>query len=133
MFDFVVSVFREPVFVVLSKVIFTSYFWVSGFIFLLDFNKSVTAMKTVGLPMPTIFSLLTITLQISGSALIITNFMSLGWLGASCLAIFTALTVPLSYPFWKYTGEERLENLYNALEHLTVIGGLMLIAAISLS
>ena len=64
--------------------------------------------------------------QLFGSAFIIANRFT--WLGAGMLAVFTALTIPIAHNFW--TMEEPLRTLefYVVMEHVTVIGALMVVA-----
>lgn len=65
-------------------------------------------------------------MQLAGSLLVILNRWT--WLGAGALGVFTALTIPIAHTFW--TMEEPLKTVefYIVMEHITVIGGLMLAA-----
>src|SRR3546814_6308450 len=71
------------------------------------------------------------TTQLTGSALVITNFAGLGWIGAFGLAVFLLLTIPIGHPFWKFEEPKRTGEFHIALEHITVVGGLMLAAILS--
>jgi len=55
-------------------------------------------------------------------------FNRAAWLGAGALAVFTALTIPIAHPFWQLEGETAMFEMLVALEHVTVIGGLIVVA-----
>ena len=50
--------------------------------------------------------------------------------GAMLLAIFTALTIVFVDHFWDMTGPAFKANLADALENLSIIGGLLLVVAV---
>ena len=52
-------------------------------------------------------------------------------LGAGALAIFTALTIPLVHHFWTMQGPEAMVHFFFVAEHVSLIGGLMLVAILS--
>ncbi|WP_271963877.1 hypothetical protein [Pseudomonas aeruginosa] len=81
---------------------------------------------------PVTMVVLTIILQTFGSIFVITNWYGLGWIAAGALAIFTLLTIPVAHAFWKWDGSKRVEEFNIALEHLTVVGGFMLAAILTL-
>ena len=61
-----------------------------------------------------------------GSALVIANRWA--WLGAGMLAVFTALTIPIAHNFWAMQEPMRTLEFHFVAEHITVIGGLMVVA-----
>jgi uncharacterized membrane protein YphA (DoxX/SURF4 family) len=48
-------------------------------------------------------------------------------LGAALLAAFTVLATLLGHPFWSLRGEATRRELTTSLEHLAIIGGLILV------
>lgn len=116
----------------LAKVILTSFFWVAGLFGLFNFKAIVQEMIDVNLPVPQAFALATIACQVGGSVLLISNAGGLGWLGAGALAVFTILCIPVAHPFWKYEEPKRTPEFHIVLEHVTVVGGLMLAASMSI-
>ncbi len=50
------------------------------------------------------------------------------WLGAGALGIYTFLTILIAHHFWDMQGDERLAEMRTAIEHLSIIGGLMTVA-----
>ncbi|HCM9210345.1 TPA: DoxX family protein [Enterobacter roggenkampii] len=98
----------------------------AGFYGLFNFGEIVLEMVDVGLPLPVLFATGTILCQLVGSALVISNFAGYGWIGSAMLIVFTLLTIPVGHPFWKFSEPQRTQEFHIALEHITVIGGLMM-------
>jgi transmembrane protein len=121
--DFLVS---SRAFGYLARTILTYMFWASGLAKLIDFNAGVAEMSFFGLEPAPLFNIAVIVTQFGGSALIIANRWT--WLGAGALAVFTVLTIPIAHTFW--TMQEPLKTLefYVVMEHITVIGALMVVA-----
>lgn len=116
---------------ILARLAVTSFFWISAFGGLLNFRKTVEGVANMGLPMPAVSASAVIAWQFAGSALIVFDVCGIGWIGAGMLVIFTIMTIPLGHPFWKFDGARRTAEFHISLEHLTVIGGLMLAAILS--
>ena len=69
----------------------------------------------------------TVAVQLLGSLMLI--FGRLGWLAAGALGVFTGLATLIAHPFWTLTDPiERFHALNTFLEHIGLIGGLMLAA-----
>ncbi len=109
-----------------ARLVLTSMFWLSGIAKLADFNGGVAEMAHFGLEPPALFNIATAVVQLVGSALIIANRWT--WLGAGMLAVFTALTIPLAHNFWTMEEPMRTVEFYIVMEHITVIGALMVVA-----
>ncbi|PEQ11701.1 DoxX family protein [Novosphingobium sp. PC22D] len=110
----------------LARIVLTFGFWGSGLSKLIDFPSGVAEMAQAGLEPATAFNIATIITQLVGSALIILNRWT--WLGAGALGVFTALTIPLVHHFWTMEEPFRTMEFYVVMEHITVIGGLMVAA-----
>src|SRR3546814_20321761 len=89
---------------------------------LFNFKVIVQEMIDANLPSPRLFAIATMATQLTGSALVITNFAGLGWIGAFGLAVFLLLTIPIGHPFWKFEEPKRTGEFHIALEHITVVG-----------
>ena len=83
-------------------------------------------MAHFGLEPAVAFNIGVIITQLGGSALIILNRWT--WLGAGALAVFTALTIPIAHSFWAMEEPFKTMEFYVVMEHITVIGGLMVVA-----
>lgn len=129
--NFIIALLIHPLTLVVAKVVLTFVFWMAGLFGLFNFKVIVQEMVDVNLPYPRLFAVATIATQLAGSLLIITNVGGLGWLGAGWLAIFLLLTIPLGHPFWKFQEPKRTHEFHIALEHVTVVGGLMLAGILS--
>lgn len=110
----------------LARTLLTFSFWASGLAKLIDFPAGVAEMAHFGLEPAVAFNIATIVTQLAGSTLIILNRWT--WLGAGALAVFTALTVPLVHNFWTMEEPFKTMEFYVVMEHITVIGGLMVVA-----
>jgi transmembrane protein len=120
------SITGSRVFGFLARTILTSMFWLSGIAKLADFNAGVAEMAHFGLEPATGFNIAVAITQLVGSALIIANRWT--WLGAGMLAVFTALTIPIAHNFWTMQEPIRTIEFYVVMEHITVIGALMVVA-----
>lgn len=114
----------------LARVLLTCMFWVSGFAKLFHFEDTVTEMQEAGLPGPMLIAALTILVQIAGSALVIFGG-GLTWLGAGALGVFTAMAIIIAHPFWQTEAPNAALNLAIGTEHISMIGGLMLVSILA--
>lgn len=110
----------------LSRVALTSAFWIGGLTKLLDFPSAVAEQAHFGLQPPALFAILTIFVELVGSALVISG--RLVWLGAGALGVFTALAMVLAQRFWDMAGDARFQTMNSFFEHLGLIAGLVLAA-----
>jgi transmembrane protein len=110
----------------LARILLTFMYWGSGLSKLIDFNGGVAEMAHFGLEPAAAFNIAVIITQLGGSALIILNRWT--WLGAGALAVFTALTIPIAHTFWAMEEPFKTIEFYVVMEHITVIGGLMVVA-----
>jgi transmembrane protein len=109
-----------------ARILVTFMFWWAGFGFLFNFPGAVQMMSTYGLePAAPIAALLVFVLLV-GSALVIDG--RLAWFGAGMLGVFTLATIPIIHPFWSMTGAAATEARLECEEHMSVIGGLILVS-----
>ncbi|USJ28507.1 DoxX family protein [Ensifer adhaerens] len=130
--SFIAAFLESSVALIGGRVVLTCLFWMAGIFGIFNFSVVVQEMRDAALPLPATFAVATIACQLIGSALIITNFAGLGWLGAGALGVFTLLSIPLGHPFWTYAEPRRQQEFQIALEHVTVVGGMLLAAILSL-
>jgi transmembrane protein len=122
----IVALLDSAAFRVLARVLLTLPFWMSGLAKIADFGFAQQEMAMFGLNPAAAFAIATIVTQLVGSALVISGRHA--WLGAGALGIFTALTIPIAHHFWALEGERAMMEMFFAVEHISVIGGLMLAA-----
>ena len=108
----------------------TAFFY-SGVSKLVDFDAALGEAAHFGLQPAWLFAAGIIVTQLGGSAL--TVFASGRWqaLGAIALAGFTIIATPIGHAFWTMQGMDRFHNLNSFLEHIGLVGGLMLVACIA--
>lgn len=104
-------------------------FLASGLAKLIDFSGGVAEMGQLGFNPPVAFNIAVVAVQLVGSVLVIVNRWT--WLGAGMLGVFTALTIPLVYRFWSMEGEHAMMSMLVALEHVGILGGLVLVSILS--
>lgn len=109
-----------------ARTVLTFVFWGSGLSKLMDFSAAMGEMSHFGLEPSPLYAVATIIVQLTGSALIILNRWT--WLGAGALAVFTALTIPIAHHFWTMEEPFRTIEFHVAMEHISMIGALMVVA-----
>ncbi|WP_231712557.1 DoxX family protein [Vineibacter terrae] len=125
----VTAILEARAFGILARVLLTFVFWTSGLAKLLEFTANAAMMAELDLHPGWAFNAATLVVQIGASLLIIIGHWT--WLAAGALAVFTVLTIPIAHPFWIKEGEAAFRDMTVALEHVSVIGGLLLAAILS--
>jgi transmembrane protein len=113
----------------LSRIIITFMFWYAGFGFLFDFTGAQATMGMTGLQPLWLIAALTILVEIGASLLIVVDRFV--WFAAGALGVFTLLTIPLVHHFWTMQGGEAISAKLESEEHLTVVGGLIILSIAS--
>ena len=126
--ELIESLLRTRWFAFAARVVLTFVFWSAGLAGIFDFPMKVAEMRSVGLAMPELFAVAVTIVQLGGSLLIITN--KYAWLGAGALSVFLALTIPIAHAFWTMSEPQRTFEFFVVLEHISIIGGLMVAAAL---
>ena len=116
-------------FAVLARIVLTFVFWGAGLDKLINFSDAVGEMSHFGFGAPTLIAALAVATLLISSFLIIFNIVS--WLGYGALAVFLVLTIPVAHPFWAFSGPEGVHHFRVAVEHVSLIGGLMTGAILS--
>jgi transmembrane protein len=111
---------------IFGRVLITFMYWYAGIGFLLNFPGAVEQMGALGMEPAVVIAALTIAVELVGSALIIDG--RLAWLGAGMLGVFTLATIPLIHDFWNMTGLAATQAMLESEEHLTVVGGMIIVA-----
>ena len=114
-------------FQIFARIVLTTPFWAAGVQHAIGWKDWVGAMAHFSLNPPAPFGILTLATCLIGTALVVfTNRWA--WLGAGALGIFTALTIPIAHAFWNMQGQAAMTEFYTVLEHVSIIGGLMVMA-----
>lgn len=114
---------------VVAAVLLTLPYWTSGIAKLANLPGALGEARHFGLEPAALTVALIIFIQIGGSLLII--FGRKAWLGAGALGVFTAIATLLAHPFWEVSDPvARFHERNIFLEHIGLIGGLMLAAVL---
>lgn len=120
---------RAPRFATLAAVLLTLPYWTSGVAKLFDLGGALGEARHFGLEPAALVVALTIAVQIGGSLLVILGRRA--WLGAGALGVFTAAATLIAHPFWQVADPmARFHKRNTFLEHVGLIGGLMLAAVL---
>ncbi len=126
---FISAILRSPVTAFLARLLLVFMFLGSAISKITDFAGAQAEMAYFGLNPPWLFALATIATQLAGGVLILLNRAT--WLGAGALGVFTALTIPIAHHFWTMEGQMAQIEFYFVVEHLAVIGGMLLVAILA--
>lgn len=126
MHSFVTTLTSTAWFGYVARILLTYMFWASGIAKLVDFQAALGEMAHFGLNPPVAFAIATIIVQLVGSALIILNRWT--WLGAGALGVFTLLTIPIAHNFWTMEEPFKTIEFYVVMEHISIVGALMVVA-----
>ena len=102
-------------------------FCVSGAQKLMNPAGVVAAVSGKGLPYPEVLGYLTIAAELGLGLLIALGFYARA--ASVLLAVFTLATIVVFHNFWAMSGEAARTNQIQAMKNLSIIGGLLMIAA----
>lgn len=113
----------------LARLLLAVVFVSSGLAKLLAWDSSVAEMQAAGLQPAALFNIASAVVLLGGSLCLLLD--RLLWLGSGALAVFMLLTIVIVHTFWNKHGAEQQLALFFALEHLSVVGGLICAAIAS--
>jgi uncharacterized membrane protein YphA (DoxX/SURF4 family) len=105
------------------------YYLVSGLSKIANFGGAVAEMAQADLPAPAALALLTIFVELAGSALVLIGRWV--WLAAGMLGVFTAIGAVTAHAFWKVSGRARIQAITVFLMHIGLIAAFVLCALIA--
>ena len=114
-----------------AKVLLAIAFVYSGVSKLLNFDAAIGEANHFGLSPAPVFAAATLATQLVGAALMLLGRGLWSALGALALAAFTVVATVIGHPFWTMSGMEQFHNRNAFLEHLGLVGGFLLVAALS--
>ena len=110
----------------IARLCLAAVFLYSGVDKLWHWRSSIEEVRGDGLPWPAAFAGATVFTQLVGGCLVATGFFA--WLGALLLAGFTVAATLLGHRFWLRRGAEFRHELTTSLEHVAIVGGLLLLS-----
>jgi len=123
------AVLESPWLWLVARVLIIVVFASSGLAKLVDFEGGIAEMRQAGLEPAWLFNVLVIAVLLVSTVLILLDRAL--WLGAAALSIFLALTIVVVHHFWSLPEQQAMLSMFFALEHLSVIGGLIAVAIAS--
>ena len=124
--SFISVALASPAVSLVARLALVSPFAISGIAKLLDFGGATAEVRGLGLPHSAPVAAAVVATQIIGSLLFLSRRFC--WLGAGILSGFTAFATLLAHAFWQFDGVERAHQLATFLEHVAIVGGLVLAA-----
>ena len=115
----------------IARVCLAAVFLYSGIDKLWHWRSSIEEVRNDGLPWPAAFAAATVFTQLVGGFLVAIGFFA--WLGALLLAGFTVAATLLGHRFWLRRGAEFRRELTTSLEHVAIVGGLLLLSLLDLT
>lgn len=114
----------------IARLCLAAVFLYSGIDKLRHWRSSVEEVKGDGLPWPALFAGATVFTQLVGGCIVAVGFFA--WLGALLLAGFTVAATLLGHRFWLRRGAEFRREVTTSLEHVAIVGGLLLLCLLDL-
>jgi putative oxidoreductase len=117
--------------VVAARLLLAAVFLYSGQDKLRHWRASIGEVAELGMPTPALFAAATVATQIAGGLSVALGIGAA--VGAALLAGFTIVATLLGHRFWLLHGSEARRELTTSLEHLAIVGGLVLVGVGALS
>jgi putative oxidoreductase len=111
---------------IVGRLCMAAVFLYSGQDKLRHWRKAVAEVAELKLPVPAAMAGGTIAVQLIGGLSLVSNFETA--IGAALLAGFTIAATLIGHRYWLLTGDPAKQAFTTALEHLAIVGGLMLVA-----
>ncbi|MFE1600050.1 DoxX family protein [Methylobacterium sp. ID0610] len=111
-----------------ARILVVALFLWSGFGKLMNPGGVTGAIAAKGLPAAQILAYLTIAAELGLGLLIAAGLYARA--AAVALAAFTAMTIVFFHNFWTMTGDAVRMNQIQALKNVSIIGALLIIAAV---
>lgn len=114
---------------IVARILLAVVFLSSGLAKLLDFQGGLAEMRAAGLEPDWLFNIATIAVLLGGSILLLLD-RALA-LGIGALAVFLVLTILVVHRFWALPQPQAQAAMFWALEHISLVGGLVAAAIAS--
>jgi putative oxidoreductase len=109
-----------------ARALLGALFMVAGIRGALAFAGTAAYMGRLGFPLPEVAAVLTIAIEVGGSALLIIGWKT-RW-AALLLALFAAIAAFAGHRFWQVHASQYTNELHHFLKDLAVAGGMLMIA-----
>lgn len=116
-------------FLLLARLLLTFVFWSDALLQLTAFGVYSKALERFRLKPGWAFNVATMILKLVASLMIVLDYHA--WIAVIALSIFVLLTIPIAHAFWAKSGQEAFNARSFAMEHVSLIGGLLLAGLLS--
>ena len=126
----VAAILNAPGVAVISRVLLTSPFWISGLLKAFDFESAVGEAAHFGLRPAVLTAMIVLLLQLGASLAVILGQRV--WLSAGALGVFTVLATLVGHAFWTLAEPmARFHDMNAFMANVGLLGGLILAAMLS--
>ncbi|OLP62029.1 hypothetical protein BJF93_07880 [Xaviernesmea oryzae] len=113
----------------LARMLLTFVFWSDALLQLMAFKTYSRALERFGLKPGWAFNMATMIFKIAMSLMIVLDDHA--WIAVTALSVFVLATIPIAHAFWGKSGEAAFIARNFALEHMSLIGGLLMAGMLS--
>jgi putative oxidoreductase len=118
----------EPYVTFLGRLLLSSIFLISGFTKIAKPSGDAGQMRSKGMPAVGFFLVMAILVEVGGGLSILLGYKAR--LGALALFLYLIPVTCIFHNYWTYQDQERLVQMENFMKNLTIMGGLLLVAAL---
>lgn len=118
----------EPYLTFLGRLLLSSIFLISGFTKIAKPSGDAGQMRSKGMPAVGFFLVMAILVEVGGGLSILLGYKAR--LGALALFLYLIPVTCIFHNYWTYQDKERLVQMENFMKNLTIMGGLLLVAAL---
>jgi transmembrane protein len=125
--SWVAAILHSRMFLFVARLLLVTTYVVPGVMQAAQFQATMGDFAHFNLMPPAAYVTASIITLLAGSILVILGG-KWTWLGAGALGVYTGLTILIVHHFWTMQGAEWLSEMRQTLEHISLIGGLMVVA-----
>lgn len=112
-----------------GRVLLASLFILGGVDKIMDPASSISAMQTVGLPLPDLLIWAVVALELGGGLAVAVGIGRAAQMAAVALVLHTIAINVLLHPFWALDGDMARTELPLFFKNVAVMGGLLIVAS----
>jgi putative oxidoreductase len=118
-----------PTLIIIGRFLLGLYFIQAGVRNFMKLPLHTGILQKKGIPMPRESLIVALAVQVLGGLSVALGiFPAIGAIG---LILFTIVANALYHDFWNYTGDERTPHFNSVMTNLAIIGGFLLVIAVS--
>lgn len=111
----------------IGRILLSLIFIMSGFNKIMRFSGTAEHMLNQGIPLPNIFLVGAIIVEIVAGLMVLIGFQSR--IGALLLFLYLIPTTLIFHDFWAFEGQDRQNQIIQFMKNLAIMGGLLTLMA----